>query len=246
MRVDATSYEDVMARVAGWAEGGESRYVCVASVNNVMQALEDEDYMRLMNAADLVTPDGMPLVWGLRMLGVPDATRVYGPDLTPALCRVAAERGIAVGFYGGTPQVLDRLCRRLSEAIPDLRIPFSESPPFRELEPHEADQVADRINASGVRILFVGLGCPKQERWMAAHKGRVDAVLLGVGAAFDFISGAKRRAPGWMQRIGLEWLFRLVTEPRRLWKRYSRQNPHFVLRFAWQLIRHRGRAGGRG
>ncbi|HEX2236756.1 MAG TPA: WecB/TagA/CpsF family glycosyltransferase [Actinomycetota bacterium] len=239
MRVDATSYEDAARRVAEWAKAGESRYVCVASVNNVMHARDDESYRQIMNAADLVTPDGMPLVWGLKALGVPHATRTYGPTLTPIVCELAAREGIPVAFYGGTPEILERFEANLLQRYPRLRIAYSWPPPFRALTAEEDAQVVRDIRASGARIVFVGLGTPKQEQWMIRRRGELAAVMLGVGAAFDFIAGEKKQAPAWMQSRGLEWLFRLVTEPRRLWKRYLVSNPRYVALFARQLLRTR-------
>jgi N-acetylglucosaminyldiphosphoundecaprenol N-acetyl-beta-D-mannosaminyltransferase len=236
MRVDGTSYGDAAQRVLTWARTGESRYVCVATVNNVMEAYDSTEFREIMNAADLVTPDGMPLVWGLKLLGVRDATRVYGPDLTPLLLEAAEREGIRVGFYGATPRVLERLLAVVDRRYPDLGVAFAYAPPFRPLTPAEDDRVIREINASGARILFVGLSTPKQERWMAAHRSRIRAVMLGVGAAFDFLAGLKPQAPRWMQSAGLEWLFRLLTEPHRLWRRYLRHNPRFVAYFTLQVL----------
>jgi N-acetylglucosaminyldiphosphoundecaprenol N-acetyl-beta-D-mannosaminyltransferase len=189
-----------------------------------------------MNEADLVTPDGMPVVWALKSLGRPDATRVYGPDLTPILLERAARAGIPVGFYGAAPEVLKLLVERVHKAYPALKIAYAFSPPFRSLTAAEDLEVTAAINASGARILFLGLNTPKQDFWMAAHKDKVRAVMVGVGAAFDFLAGSKPQAPRWMMKIGLEWLFRLATEPRRLWKRYLKHNPRFVLFFGLQLL----------
>jgi N-acetylglucosaminyldiphosphoundecaprenol N-acetyl-beta-D-mannosaminyltransferase len=239
MRVDATSYADATARVIRWAEAREARYVCVATVNNVMEAYDDPSFMRVMNDADLVTPDGMPLVWALRLLGVTNPTRVYGPELTPHVLAAAERSRIPVGFYGGSPDVLRVFRDRVAERYPSLEVAYAWSPPFRELTPEERRETVDSINASGARIVFVGIGCPKQERWMAEHRASVGAVTLGVGAAFDFIAGRKRQAPAFLQRLGLEWLFRLATEPRRLWRRYLRHNPRFVALFGAQLLRSR-------
>lgn len=236
MRVDATSYDDAVDTIIGWALRSERRYVCIASVNNVMEAHDNPLVARAMNEADLVTPDGMPLVWSLRALGVSDATRVYGPDLTPRLCEAAAARGVSVGFLGGTEEVLRDFQERLLHDYADLRIGYAWNPPFRALESHEEERVIRDIKASGVRILLVGLGCPKQELWMWQNRDRVDAVMVGVGAAFDFISGHKRQAPRWLMRFGLEWVYRLVTEPRRLWRRYLRHNPRFVALFVRQYL----------
>lgn len=235
MRVDATSYADAVNRVVGWAGAGESRYVCIANVHSVMESFDDRRFQRCVNAADLVTSDGMPLVWALRRLGVPTATRVYGPDLMPAVLKAADIEGLRVGFYGGAPDTLKRLSALTDRQYPGL-LGYSFSPPFRDLSPDEDQMIVDRINASGVQILFVGLGCPKQERWMADHKHRVKAVMLGVGAAFDFLTGTKPQAPRWLQSAGMEWLFRLAVEPGRLWQRYLKHNPRFVARFAAQLM----------
>jgi N-acetylglucosaminyldiphosphoundecaprenol N-acetyl-beta-D-mannosaminyltransferase len=236
MRVDATSYEDTAARILGWTRRRESKYVCIATVNNVMEAYDSRAFQTVMNEADLVTPDGMPLVWGLRLLGQGRATRVYGPDLTPILLESAAAAQIPVGFYGGSPEVLSKLIEVVRRRFGKTQIAYSYSPPFRPQSPEEDQGVVEEINRSGTRILFVGLNTPKQDYWMAAHKGRVQAVMVGVGAAFDFLAGTKPQAPRWMMRHGLEWLFRLATEPRRLWKRYLKHNPRFVVLFALQLL----------
>lgn len=239
MRVDATTYEDAASRILGWAKAGDSRYVCVATVNNVMESHDDPAFRHIMNAADLVTPDGMPLVWGLRLFGVPAAERVYGPDLTPVVCEHAARDAVPVGFFGGTPTSLKAMTGNLQARFSSLRVAYGWSPPFRPLRPEEDAAAVEAINDSGARILFVGLGSPKQDRWMAEHRGRVNAVMIGVGAAFDLLAGAKRRAPARIQAMGLEWLFRLATEPRRVWRRYLRHNPRFLLLFARQLARAR-------
>jgi N-acetylglucosaminyldiphosphoundecaprenol N-acetyl-beta-D-mannosaminyltransferase len=239
IRVDATSYEDATGRILNWARRGESRYVCVAVVHTVMESHDSPEFRRMVNAADLVTPDGMPLVWGLRMQGCPGASRVYGPDLTLHVLREAAGEGIAVGFYGSSDEILPQLLARMKELFPGLRVTYSYCPPFRALTPEEDSRVIEEIARSEARILFVGLGCPKQERWMAEHHGRIRAAMIGVGAAFDFLAGAKPQAPRWMQDRGLEWLFRLMTEPRRLWRRYLLNNPRFVALFLGQLLRRR-------
>lgn len=228
-RVDATSYEQATAQILQWARDGESRYVCVANVHMVMETQDDPSFKVLVNQADLVTPDGMPLVWMLRRMGYPHQERVYGPELTLRLVEAAAQQGIPVGFYGSTAEVLKRLIITLQECYPALWVAYAFSPPFRPLTPEEDADIVAEINASGARLLFIGLGCPKQERWMAGHKGWVRAVMLGVGAAFDFLAGTKPQAPRWMQRAGLEWLFRLLTEPRRLWRRYLVNNSVFVM-----------------
>ncbi len=217
MRVDKTSYQDAAERVLAWARDRQSRYVCVASVNNVMEAYDSREFRRIMNQADLVTPDGMPLVWGLRMLGAREATRVYGPDLTPVVLGAAERAGVPVGFYGASPGTLERLFAVVRRRYPALEIAYAFAPPFRPLAPAEDAAVVGRIRSSGARILFVGLSTPKQERWMAAHRGRIPAVMLGVGAAFDFLAGAKRQAPLWMQdsRLGMALPPGVRTAPAR-------------------------------
>ncbi len=235
-RVDATRYDHAIDQVTAWAQSNESRYVCVSTVHMVMEGHDNPAYQEIVNNADLVTSDGMPLVWGLRALGAKSAGRVYGPDLTPLVCERAAAEGIPVGFYGSTELVLSNMVGKLRARYPELKVAYQHSPPFRDLNEAEvADEIA-QINHSGAQILFVGLGCPKQERWMASRRGAVNAVMLGVGAAFDYVGGTKAQAPTWMQSMGLEWLFRLVTEPRRLWKRYLYHNPRFVALFGSQLL----------
>ncbi len=236
-RVDGTNYPGAVDRIIGWAREGRARYVCVSTVHMVMEGVDDPAYQRMVNAADLVTSDGMPLVWSLRLLGVREARRVYGPDLTPLICERAAKEGIPVGFYGSAPDVLEAMTTNLRRAYPDLQISYQHSPPFRELSVYEVAHEIETIRASGARVVFVGLGCPKQERWMHERRGDLDAVLVGVGAAFDYVGKTKPQAPRFMQANGLEWLFRLTTEPRRLWRRYLYHNPRFLGMFVAQLAR---------
>ncbi len=237
MRVDATSYRETAEAIAELVSAGGGGAVCVATVHMVMEAFDDPAFQRIVNSADRVTPDGVPLVWALRRLGVARAERVYGPSLLPVVCDLARERGLSVGFYGGGAEVLDELVRRMWRRFPGLDVSFAWAPPFQELGAEEDRKVIEGIENSGTDILFVGLGCPKQERWIAEHRGSLSCVMVGVGAAFDFHAGHKAQAPGWMQAAGLEWLFRLCSEPRRLWHRYLYHNPRFVLHFARQLVR---------
>jgi N-acetylglucosaminyldiphosphoundecaprenol N-acetyl-beta-D-mannosaminyltransferase len=236
MKVSATSYQHASDLIVSWAHQSLSKYVCVATVNNVMESHDSPVFKNLMNQADLVTPDGMPVVWALKCLGRNEATRVYGPDLTPIVLKKAAAEGIPVGFYGAAPLVLKSLVDRVQTLNPMLKVAYAFSPPFRQLSPAEDQDVIGAINESGAKILFVGLNTPKQDFWMAAHRGKVNAVMVGVGAAFDFIAGSKRQAPRWMMNAGLEWLFRLATEPRRLWKRYFKHNPRFLVFFGMQML----------
>lgn len=239
MRVEATDYAGATAQVVRWAREAASRYVCLANVHMVMEAHDDPAFRTVVNGADLVATDGVPLVWALKALGVPRATRVYGPDLTLHVCAAAADAGLPIALYGGTPESLDAFVRFLHARFPGLEVACRIAPPFRPPTPEEDAADTAALAASGARIVFVGIGCPKQERWMAAHRGRIPAVMLGVGAAFDFHAGRVRQAPAWMQHAGLEWLFRLAMEPRRLWRRYARHNPRFVLFFTRQWLRAR-------
>jgi N-acetylglucosaminyldiphosphoundecaprenol N-acetyl-beta-D-mannosaminyltransferase len=234
--VDATSYEDATARVTEWALRGESRMVCLGVVASVMEARESASYRAALESADLVTPDGMPLVWMLRGLGASAASRVYGPDLTLRVLRSAEAGGIGVAFYGSSEEVLERLVANLRKRFPRLEVAFQRAPPFRQLSQEEDDEAVSAIIESGARILFVGLGGAKQDLWMAEHRGRMPAVMLGVGAAFDFLAGTKPQAPRWMQNAGFEWIFRLTTEPRRLWRRYLRHNPRFAFLAMKQIL----------
>jgi N-acetylglucosaminyldiphosphoundecaprenol N-acetyl-beta-D-mannosaminyltransferase len=237
MGVDAGTYDSATARIIGWARAAavRPRYVCCANVHMTMEAYDSPEFRDVVNSADMVTSDGMPLVWMLRRLGMPAAEQVNGPTLTFEVCKAAAEHGIRVGFYGGSERTLEAMTNRFTSLLPALEIGYAYSPPYRTLSAEEDRQVVEDIVRSGVKVLFVGLGCPKQERWMAARKARLPIVQLGVGAAFDFHAGVVKRAPEWMQRRGLEWLFRLVAEPRRLWRRYLYHNPRFLALAALQL-----------
>jgi N-acetylglucosaminyldiphosphoundecaprenol N-acetyl-beta-D-mannosaminyltransferase len=235
MRVHATSYADAVQRIAAWAAARESRYVCEAPVHMVMESYDSTEYRNVINSADLVTPGGMPIVWMMRLLGVRSQPRVYGPAMTLKVCEYAAVHGVKIGCYGGTEKSLESMCAELRRRYSGLDIVYAYSPPFRELTAEEDASVRQEIESSGAQVLLVGLGCPKQERWMAQHRPGVRAVMMGVGAAFDFISGEKAQAPMWMQRIGTEWLFRLCTEPRRLWFRYAWHNPRFMVLALAQL-----------
>lgn len=235
MRVDAGTYDTVSNLVMDWAREGLSRYVCVANVHMVMETVDSAAFRAVVNRADLVTSDGMPLVWALHRLGLPEAERVYGPSLVLDVCQKAEKEGVSIALYGGTPDRLDAFTSFLAAKFPDLVVACAIAPPFRPLTVDEDDRYTDALNASGAGITFVGIGCPKQERWMAEHRGRIQSVMLGVGAAFDFHSGAVRQAPSWLQRAGLEWAFRLAMEPKRLWRRYFRHNPRFVAGILKQL-----------
>ena len=237
--VNPTSYEYSQSQVATWLTNRESCYVCAANVHMIMEAFDSQSYQLVINQADLVTPDGMPLVWMLRRMGYPNQERVYGPTLMVKLLKMANDESIPVGFFGSTTDVMSKLVQNVQREFPTVPIAYAYSPPFKQLSDEEDRQVTESINSSGAKILFVGLGCPKQEYWMHEHRGKVQAVMLGVGAAFDFFARTKPQAPLWVQKIGLEWLFRLVSEPGRLWKRYIIHNPRFIFLATKQLILNR-------
>lgn len=235
-RLDATDYADATARIVDWANRRESRYVCLSNVHMVMEGWDAPNFRQIINAADLITTDGVPLVWCLRALGVRSAVRVYGPDLSLHVCAAAAQQQLPIGLYGGTVQSLEEFAAFLQSRFPAIKIACSIAPPFRSLTESEDVSYTKQLAESGARILLVGIGCPKQEVWMSKHRGRLNMPMLGVGAAFDFHAGRVKQAPAWLQRIGLEWLFRLLMEPRRLWRRYAWHNPRFVLFFIGQLL----------
>ncbi len=237
--VHPTSYEDACDRIQAWALAKTSCYVVAANVHVVMTAYWQRSYQQVINGAALVTPDGMPLVMGLRLLGVKHQQRVYGPDLMLAWCDRAAQAGIPLYLYGGTKAMLDTLQQNLEQRFPGLIIAGTHAPPFRPLTLEEEAADRDRIHASGASVVFVGLGCPKQEEWMARQQGKLNAVMVGVGAAFSFHSGEVSQAPRWMMAWGLEWLYRFAMEPARLWRRYLINNPAFLILFSWQLMRSR-------
>ena len=217
-------------------------YFCVATVYSVMLCREDPDMRAATLGAEFTVPDGQPLVWAMNALGGHDLpSRVYGPELMERACARATDTGARMYLYGGRNQgALVQLALNLRRRFPGLQIVGGYSPPYRELTQEEAEAVAAEINRSRADIVWVGIGAPKQEKWIARMRDRIEApVMVGVGAAFDFHAGLVAQAPSWMQRSGLEWVFRLVAEPRRLWRRYARYNPRFVRGFAGQYLRHR-------
>jgi N-acetylglucosaminyldiphosphoundecaprenol N-acetyl-beta-D-mannosaminyltransferase len=227
------SQAGALARIERWIATADRQYVCVSGIHGVMECQRDERLRAVHNHAGMVVPDGMPLVWLSRLWGGVEVERVYGPDLLLACCSRSMTAGYRHYFYGGAPGVPDLLSARLQARFPGLVVVGGYSPPFRPLTPDEDTEVIRQINAASPDIVWVGLSTPKQERWMAEHRERLHApVLIGVGAAFDFHAGLKRQAPRGMQRSGLEWLFRLLAEPRRLWRRYLRNNPLFV----WNVL----------
>jgi N-acetylglucosaminyldiphosphoundecaprenol N-acetyl-beta-D-mannosaminyltransferase len=227
--VSATNMEMALCTIEEWIVRRECHYVCATGVHGVMESWRDDDLRRIHNAAGLVVADGVPLVWVSRIMGVREADHVRGSDLMLKMCERSAKRGYRQFFYGGAPGVAEKLANRLQGRFPSLQVTGVYSPPFRSLTSEEDSAVVDCINSTKPDIVWVGISTPKQERWMSEHSRRLEApVLIGVGAAFDFHAGLKKQAPRWMQKSGLEWLFRLASEPTRLWRRYLVNNPTFL------------------
>jgi N-acetylglucosaminyldiphosphoundecaprenol N-acetyl-beta-D-mannosaminyltransferase len=228
--ISITSMDDAVERIASWIEHGERQYVCCTPVAGVMASQHDEALPRVYEGSGLTVPDGMPLVWAGKFAGAREISRVYGPDLMERVLGLAAERGWRSFLYGGEPGVPEELRDRLVERFPGLRVVGTYSPPFRPLTEDESAQVASMINESGAELVWVGISTPKQDVFMAEQVGRLDppVVLVGVGAAFDIHSGRTKRPPSWMGPLGLYWLYRLLQEPRRLWRRYLIGNLGFI------------------
>ena len=235
--VSVGPYTVFIRQIADLAERRKSSYVCVANVHMTVEAKRDKEFREVVNNADLVTPDGMPLVYALRLLYGLRQERVAGMDLMPDLIKESEKRGFSVFFFGSTRDVLDRILKRIESEFPALRVAGSYSPPFKPLEDLDLDRIAEMIEESGPNIVFVSLGCPKQERFMAMMKGKINAVMIGVGGAFPVFAGLKKRAPGWMQKAALEWLYRLIQEPQRLTLRYAYTNTLFLYLLARELLR---------
>jgi N-acetylglucosaminyldiphosphoundecaprenol N-acetyl-beta-D-mannosaminyltransferase len=234
--IDAISWDEALIKILAWAEGRRSRYVCICNAHSVVTAALDPEFNMVVNGADMATPDGAPVAWALRHFGFERQERINGPDLMWRYLRKAEQLNQGVYFYGSTEETLEKLQFVVRTHFPLLRICGAYAPPFYTPTKREDEKEIEAINKSGASVVFVGLGCPKQEKWMAAHCGRIHALMIGVGAAFDYHSGTVRRAPLWFQRNGLEWLFRLCAEPRRLFKRYMVTNTLFVLGIAKQVL----------
>ncbi|GAB3531984.1 WecB/TagA/CpsF family glycosyltransferase [Arthrobacter tecti] len=238
VHVSAVDFPEALNVIGASIDARRPGYVCVSDVNAVLCASADAGLREVFNSSTLTVPDGVPLVWAGRVAGARSMSRVCGPDLMPALLDLAAERGWSSYFVGGTDEVNASLLQRLRERKPNLKIAGSFIPPFRPLTPEEDTDMVDRINASGADIVWVGLGAPKQERWMGVYRPRLEApMLIGVGGAFDMHAGVIGRAPRWMQRTGLEWSYRLAKEPRRLWRRYLRNIPWFIISVVRRPVR---------
>lgn len=234
--INFISWEETLAVMHSWAHRNESKYVCIVNVHSLVSARHDSDYFRVIAQADIATPDGAPVAWMLRRYGHKGQVRINGPDLMWRYLQHIDGKHESVFLYGSTDSTLEILENKIRDKFPNVIIAGKYAPPFRSLTEEESDAVVRLINASGAGTVWVSLGCPKQEFWMARQRGRINAVMIGVGAAFDFHSGVVNRAPQWMREKGLEWFFRLCQEPGRLWKRYLISNSLFVVEACLDLI----------
>ena len=239
MRVSVTNLAACLQQVMELAGKKKAAYICLSNVLMCMLTFDNDRFLKIVNDADLVIPDGKPISVAQRLLGHKRAQQVRGQDIMNAICASSGEYKLKIGFYGGSSDpLLNKMISKLKSVHTGIQIAYVYAPPFRPLTAAEDINVCDEINRANVDILFVGIGCPKQEIWMEQHMQKLNCVMLGVGAAFDFIAGNQKHAPKWMQEIGVEWLYRLCNEPKRLWKRYCRQNPRFIYHFIHQLIRN--------
>lgn len=239
VNVSAITMSQALATVEDWIGRKARNFVCITGVHGVIESQSDPKLLAIHDHAGLVTPDGMPLVWMARKLGYRHTERVYGPDLMLKLTELSARKGYRQFYFGGAPGLADQLRERLVQRFPGLEVAGTFSPPFKPVSAADDAAMVAMINAAKPDIVWVGLSTPKQEYWMDGHLGRIEApVMIGVGAAFDFLAGTKRQAPPWMQRNGLEWFFRLLSEPRRLWRRYGQIVPRFIVGASLQLARH--------
>jgi len=236
LTIDVISWEEALDKMSDWAHRRESRVIAICNAHSVVTARQDPEFRNAVEGAAMATADGTPVAWTLRKLGYATQERINGPDLMHKYCDLAAKNGQKIFLYGNEEPTVKRLTEKLLARFPGLQIAGSITPPFRELSAAEDEKIVNEINDSGAQVVFVSLGCPKQEKWMANHAGRVQAVMVGVGAAFDYHAGTIKRAPLWMQSAGLEWLYRLGSEPRRLWRRYLVTNTAFIFGAIRQLL----------
>ena len=239
MCVDNTTFAETSSLVSRWIDDPKGRYICVSNVHMCMECWDNAEFSKTVENADLVVPDGKPSAIALKLLGYKQTEQIRGADLTKEILKYANSTNAVIGFYGGTETALARIREKLNSDYPGIKIGCMISPPFKPLSEVEIASYRQLIKISGIQLLFVGLGCPKQELWMTTNVKYLNTTLIGVGAVFDFLSGEKPMAPKWIRAIGMEWFFRLITEPCRLWKRYANTNARFMWYFGRQYIRHR-------
>jgi N-acetylglucosaminyldiphosphoundecaprenol N-acetyl-beta-D-mannosaminyltransferase len=237
LKINSGRFEEFANQIITLSSPGQSAIVCVANVHMFMEAQKDKELSNIINQADLVTPDGLPLCWALKLINGLDQERVAGMDLLPVLLEKAIINKIPVYFYGGTEEMINLAKIQFAEKYPELKVAGYYSPPFRELTKIEKEEIAAKINLSGAGLVFVILGCPKQEKWMVNMKGKIHAVMIGIGGAFPVLLGIQKRAPIWVQKSGLEWLFRLCQEPIRLVRRYMTTNTRFIIMLTKEYLK---------
>lgn len=236
--IAAVNIEQATTQIEEWIRNGQKEYVTVTGIHGIMESQYDEEVKRIHQAAGMCVPDGMPTVWIGKLYGYKNMSRVYGPDLMLEMMKLSEEKKYTHFFYGGKKGVPELLKARLISQFPGLKVVGTFSPPFREMNEEEENALQEKIEKLSPDIIWVGLSTPKQEIWMASHIEKLNTkVMIGIGAAFDFHAGLLRQAPSWVQRLGLEWFFRLCVEPRRLWKRYLKNNPLFIWKFALQFLK---------
>lgn len=234
--VTALSFDAQIKKILEWASSYQSKVVCVANVHMLMEAHWNAEFSAVLKNADMVTPDGMPLVWMMKLMGIRKQNRVAGMDILLALCKSAPEQNMSIFFLGSETTILQKIRSKLEREFPRLQIADMVSLPFRPLTAAEDEAIVQRINHSQANLVLVSLGCPKQEYWMHNHKDKIQAVTIGLGGVFPVLAGVHKRAPLWIQNLGLEWLYRLVQEPRRLWRRYAYTIPPFIWLCLKQLL----------
>lgn len=236
--ITALPFAEQIKAILEWASRRVSKVVCVANVHMLMEAYWNPEFSSVLKNADLVTPDGMPLVWMMKLMGASEQNRIAGMEILISLCQLAPQRNISMFFLGSEETILEKMRKKLEREFPDMKIVGMEPLPFRPLTSAENEAVIAKIHESGAGLVLVSLGCPKQEYWMQENQGKVQAVMIGLGAVFPMLAGINKRAPRWMQNLGLEWFYRLNQEPRRLWKRYLQTNPAFIALALKQLLTH--------
>lgn len=236
VRVNALKVILTLNIIEDWIEKRNNNYICITPAHSIMDCYKDHELRNIFNKSGLTTPDGMAVVWIMRLLGFKETERVYGPDLMNSVCEMSVLKGWKHYFYGGAPDIAEALHEGLLMLYPGLNVVGTFSPPFRELTKEEDELIIKQINQTAADIVWVGISSPKQERWMFNHLGKIKApVMVGVGAAFDFLSGNKKQAPLWIQKCGFEWLYRFIQEPKRLWPRYK-QYPLFIVLVLLQIL----------
>lgn len=234
--VSIGKYQNFLNGILLLSKNSISSYLCVANVHMLIEGYKDPEFQQIINQADMATPDGMPLAKAIKWLYGIDQERVAGMDLMPDLMRESEEQKLKIYLYGSTDKILGKIYAKAKNDFPKLEICGMYSPPFRELTSEEKESVIEQINHANPDFVFVALGCPKQEKWMAEHRGKIYSCMIGLGGAFEVYAGLKDRAPLWMQKASLEWLYRLIQDPKRLWKRYFYTNNLFIVLFLKQLL----------